>query len=293
MNGVVTAGQVPRVTRSVIWILRSAAAGLELWYVFAWIGGYITSSTLIALHFATASGFAALVLVSRRNIVGGLLVDAMLLMFTGPLAAVEMLTRRRARRPARRRAQAYEGRAIPVADKLFAHIEAGRRPRRDPSVRLSLADRLSHGDLDEQQFAVAMMFRSYRPEMHPMLVMALQSPTPAIRVQAAAVFAKLRERCSAEARALLDTSTDAPGELPRCAAACRALARSHFLDDAVIEALLARAAQCEARGTDDRPVSPTELPEKPHRGSDFLPMRRPVEGAGAALLPSPPMPGLG
>ena len=36
-----------------------------------------------------------------------------------------------------------------------------------------------------------------------MLLAALQSPTPAVRVQAAAVFAKLRERFGAETKRLL------------------------------------------------------------------------------------------
>jgi hypothetical protein len=78
--------------------------------------------------------------------------------------------------------------------------------------------------------------------MHPALMAALRSTTPAVRVQAAAVFAKLRERFGSEARRLL---SEGPGGAD--AAQAGALADSPFLDAATASALraLARAARPE------------------------------------------------
>jgi hypothetical protein len=83
-----------------------------------------------------------------------------------------------------------------------------------------------------------MISQRYEPEMFSALVSALQSTTPAVRVQAAAVFAKLRERMSSEAKAILSTqagllegATVAPGAGdPVLVARCSRLAASGFVD---------------------------------------------------------------
>jgi hypothetical protein len=81
---------------------------------------------------------------------------------------------------------------------------------------------------------------------------ALQSQTSAVRVQAAAVFAKLREQHALEARRLLEapdssiSDTETFARRSQNLADCREIARSPFLDNAVTQALINRARQLEA-----------------------------------------------
>jgi hypothetical protein len=229
---------------------RVVAATAELWFVYAWLFGLVAESMLIVLHFATAIAVACVAILFRRTVRAGLLVDAVLLLLTGPLAAIEMLTRGPlARRPALTLvADAPE--QTTAADALHKAVLADRRPRRDPSGRRSIADRLASGDLEEQQFAIAALLRSYQPEMHPMLMSALQSPTPAIRVQAAAVFAKLRERISAQAKDLLASQPLDLSSRLETSTSCRTLARSPFLDCSVADALIAKAAELDEDAAD-------------------------------------------
>lgn len=65
------------------------------------------------------------------------------------------------------------------------------------------AEVFASDDLPAQQRAMASISRSYRPEMRDGLRLALESDVPAIRVQAAAVHARLRGEFDARAKALL------------------------------------------------------------------------------------------
>ncbi len=260
---------------------RIVAAATELCYVYAWVFGLVAPSMLIFLHFATALAVACVAILFRRALRASLLVDAVLLLLTGPLAAIEMLTRGPlARRPALTLiADASE--KTTAADALHKAVLADRRPRRDPSGRRSIADRLASGDLEEQQFAISALLRSYQPEMHPMLMSALQSPTPAIRVQAAAVFAKLRERISAQAKELLASQPMEPSSRLETSTSCRTLARSPFLDSGVTDALLAKAAELDGSAADA--IADAALVPAGH-GS------RPRYARGAIVLDAPSRP---
>lgn len=232
------------------WLVRIAVACAELWNAQAWLFGLASPGTLVAMHVAIVAVFVGAFWLIDRKAAGGLLIDAAMLLLTGPLAAVGMLLRRQ-KCAAVVAISAAPTAPVSLAEALYSDVVAGRRPRRDPSNRLSILDRLSGGDLATQQFAVAAISRTYRPEMHPALMAALQSQIPAIRVQAAAVFAKLREQYASQAKRLLRTSvsTADDGEtLPqqkRTAAACRNLARSPFLDEVVIQALMDKAHRLE------------------------------------------------
>jgi hypothetical protein len=206
------------------------------------------------MHLGTVGAFLGVVWLINRKTAGGLLVDGAMLFLTGPLAAGGMILRRQGR-PAVLAVERPTLSPVSPAESLYTDIVAGRRPHRDPSNQLSILDRLSSCDLANQQFAVAAISRTYRPEMHPALMAALQSKTPAIRVQAAAVFAKLREQYASEAKHLLELANYNAADVeifPRqnqIAAACRELARSPFLDDAVTRALIDKARHIEAELT--------------------------------------------
>lgn len=230
-------------------LLRFLLASTELWLGCLWLAGRAAPLTLLAAHAAVAGTILAVAWTCRRSDTG-LWLDAALILFTGPLGAVSMLWQRGARMPADAAAalrDAAPSRAKSRAEALHADLLAGRRRRGDPGNRLSMMDRVTRGGLADQQFAISMLSLKYQPEMHPVLLAALQSPAPAVRVQAAAVFAKLRERFGAEAKRLLapDSVPDRQQQRER-AAACRRLAASPFADGGVAATLLDRARSLEA-----------------------------------------------
>jgi len=239
-------------------LLRFVAASAELLLGCLWLAGRVAPLQLLGAHFLLGGALLAVTWLLRRRDTG-LWVDAAVLLLTGPLGAISMLGQRGA--PERNLAAAL---VVPdagpaqtrLADALDAEITAGRRRRGDPENRRSMMDRVTAGDLADQQFAIAMLSLKYQPEMHPVLLAALQSPTPAVRVQAAAVFAKLRERFGAEAKRLLaDAAPDDPGLRRERAAACRRLAQSPFADGAVATALAERAAALDPTAEADRPAA--------------------------------------
>lgn len=239
-------GAPPFLARLLLVGVRLAAAVTELWLTFAWIAGLLPHVQLLALHVAAVGMFVVAVGLARRDLAGGLLIDGLLLLLTGPLAAVEMLFRW-----PRRATFTTVVRPEPVtpsaSEALHADIAADRRVRRDPGGSRGLMERIKSGDLASQQFAIEVIARHYRPDMHPMLLAALSSPVPALRVQAAAVFAQLRERHAAEAKDLLRPKQppDRAAEIRREVTACRNLAQSPFLDEALRAALMARAGERE------------------------------------------------
>lgn len=248
MTAVATPGRGPRLLGG---LLRFLIASTELWLGCLWLAGRAAPLTLLAAHAAVAGTLLAVAWACRRRDTG-LWLDAALILFTGPLGAVSMLWQRGSRTPVDAAAalrDAQPSRDKSRAEALHADLLAGRRRRGDPGNRLSMMDRVTRGGLADQQFAIAMLSLKYQPEMHPVLLAALQSPAPAVRVQAAAVFAKLRERFGAETKRLLAPDPGAAGD-PRQqrerAAACRRLAASPFTDGGVAAALLDRARSLEA-----------------------------------------------
>ncbi|MFO1144209.1 MAG: hypothetical protein U1E59_17890 [Amaricoccus sp.] len=232
-------------------LLRFLLASTELWLGCVWLAGRAAPTTLLAAHAAVAGTILALAWACRRRETG-LWLDAAMILFTGPLGALSMLWQRGSRTPADAAASlrdALASRARSRAEALHADLLAGRRRRGDPGNRQSMMDRVTRGGLAEQQFAIAMLSLKYQPELHPVLLAALQSPAPAVRVQAAAVFAKLRERFGAESKRLLAADIGAAADQRQQrerAAACRRLAASPFADGGVAAALLDRARSLEA-----------------------------------------------
>lgn len=234
-----------RVSRALIAILRLGVAGAEIWIAYAWFVKTVSPVTLLAAH-AALVGLIFFLAWSFRAYAGtGLWTDSVILLLTGPLAVISLLRHGPPTRdPMRDSSNIVASTACASqADRIDAQIVADRRPRCAPENGVSLMDRITSCDLEEQQAAVAMLSTIYRNELHPVLMAGLQSPTPVIRVQSAAVFAKLRERFGAEARKLLafDLTDDPALEPSVLAAACRDLARSPFADDRIATSLCCKA----------------------------------------------------
>ena len=243
--------RVSGLRRSLACVVETIVTVLEALIAYAWLVRLASPVDLIAAHFAVVLGYFSVATWVAGSLSGAILFRSAMLFLVGPLMGVRLVTSAVAGGDGEKaeadRARAGVGPAtVPTstdlesaqADALYAQIMAGRRPRRDASNRRSLKQAIESGDLDAQQFAIAMISQRYEPEMFSALVSALQSATPAVRVQAAAVFAKLRERMSSEAKTILSTkgglltfSTVArgPGD-PVSAARCSRLAASGFVD---------------------------------------------------------------
>lgn len=90
------------------------------------------------------------------------------------------------------------------AERLCAEIDAGRRFRNRAGAPVPFGVIFAGGDLRHQQAALALITRAYAPSLRPALDAALASDLPAVRVQAAAVFAHLRDSFRHRARLLLE-----------------------------------------------------------------------------------------
>jgi hypothetical protein len=125
------------------------------------------------------------------------------------------------------------------ADTVYAQIRQGRRPEVAAKAVRCYGTMFSTGTLAEQQAAIAAISRGYKPVMYDALQMALASPVPVVRVQAAAVFAKLRGDFGARAKALLETDARASGT------EVLHVAQSGFLDPELADRLTALAGLIE------------------------------------------------
>ncbi len=116
-----------------------------------------------------------------------------------------------------------------TAELLHAEILQGRRHRAGREALIPFAEVFASGTLQRQQKAIAAISLSYRPEMLPALRLALASDVPAIRVQAAAVYAKLRGSFDDRAKAVRAAAVQGP--LTRSVAEeAEAVAASGFID---------------------------------------------------------------
>jgi hypothetical protein len=225
-------------TRSV----EALALFSELLLGYGWVTQAAAPGLLLIAHFAIVAFYLFALRGIGAGLSGAVVFRAAMMCLLGPFAFIRLLmpaTAVAARAVAGAGAGPSGAGDAPIADTsaadaLYAQILADRRPRRDTSNRRTLRDAIDSDELADQQFAIAMISQRYEPEMLSALAAALRSPTPAVRVQAAAVFAKLRERSAADAQRILaaarrgESTTVASRDLSE---RCRRLAASGFLDD--------------------------------------------------------------
>jgi hypothetical protein len=164
--------------------------------------------------------------------------------------------------------------------RLTGQIQQNRRPALQGVRPASFAQVLRLGTLAQQQDAIAAILRYYEPELLPLLRQALGSPVPAIRVQAAAVYAKLRGSFEARAKAAL-AAADSPAAITDArafAAEVEAVAVSGFAD-AETQTLLRAAAAQVLRGAENDP----ETAKHGARRADAAPVQ---SGLRAGQAPS-------
>lgn len=98
-----------------------------------------------------------------------------------------------------------------AVNKLHDRIGSGRVQRFESGVPPNYLDVIKRGTLEERQRALGLIAREFHPDYSPVLEAALRSPEPVVRVQAAAVVARVREDLKARVAAL----TDGTGTLDR------------------------------------------------------------------------------
>ena len=107
------------------------------------------------------------------------------------------------------------------ATHMYGSVLAGRVVRLDDTMTADFAEVISSGTLAERQAALGLMARKFHTDYAPALEMALRSPEPVVRVQAAAVVARVRAGLKVRIKALLGEANGAglagAGELTRLA----------------------------------------------------------------------------
>jgi hypothetical protein len=219
-------------------------AAIDLVLIRLWAAGDLSTPDTLTAHAGTTAviGGVALALGWRERVqtASSLLVCLLL----GPIGGFVLLIADLGRGAALAPVARQMPRAVPPsrAELLHAQILQGRRRRAGAAAPERFADVFASGTLARQQEAIAAISLDYRPEMLPALRLALTSEVPALRVQAAAVYAKLRGSFGDRAKAVLAAALD--GRLaPRMAAEAEAVAASGFVDAETAAELRALAAQ--------------------------------------------------
>ena len=192
-----------------------------------WAAGVLSLPLMVLVLLAASTGLALKVSADRDSAL--LMIGATLIL--GPLAGPVLLILNFPATATRRTAVSEVSRSESAADRVIQQIESGRRYLDRSAPPRSFVEIFETGSLAEQQAALSALARSYGPELRPALDKAMASDIPAVRVQAAAAFAVLRDRYAARLRVL---PTLDPDLIPAEEAALRA---SGFVDPAAIDAM--------------------------------------------------------
>jgi hypothetical protein len=225
-------------------VMDSLAAIGDVAIIAAWLDGEVDSIAAAGAHVLLAFALAGCLVLVHRRATARLTCRLVMLLLLGPLGGISALIQHSSRLGRRDGSRllhaaspvrpAAEFRRTSQSETVFAAIQQDRRPRPVRSRPGNFAEIFAGADLQPQQEAIAAISRRYHPHMLPGLMIALGSPIPAIRVQAAAAYAKLRETYAARAKVLLAAD---PAEVAEEAVAtalarqCREVAQSGFLDE--------------------------------------------------------------
>ena len=242
--------------------LFSTMIAFDTSFLSLWLANWISTSDLFSLHlFGVGLVLGASVLFNRRAIFSACL-EAALCLLAGPLGTIVLqIARLGLVLPAtnpdylKELDNDLQG-PVSMPDAMHEMHVQGRRSKPHKAENQSYADIIRHGDLLRHNEIIAAISRNYRPEMYPVLSLALGSSSPALKVQAAAVFSKLRRTLGDAANDLLATNMamlthDSAQDYHE-----RVLnvARSGFVDAGKVQALMERAREIEDFGllTGDR-----------------------------------------
>jgi hypothetical protein len=219
-----------------------------------WLSDRISLLQLIALHSAAAIILMAVRILLLRRGSPSVYFEAALCVLAGPIGALAMrivsLAPTDVSAEAERANLQKTGGSFRLPDAIFeAHIQ-GRRSIKTEAQRQSYFDVIRNGDLSTQNEIIGAISRNYEPEMYPALSLALGSRSPTLKVQAAAIYSRLRRTFGETANDLLkaDLNNLSVEEAIAYHDDLLRVARSGFLDSERTDALISRAKELEAYG---------------------------------------------
>ncbi|MTE01485.1 hypothetical protein GIY56_14445 [Paracoccus sp. YIM 132242] len=225
-------------------LLTGLAALGDILLLHAWLVHDLLMIAVMALHLCLALAFGALARLVCGQTPSRALAGLAILALFGPFGGPVLMMIGPAPVALDRPAVPVAGRPLSplpprdAADDLFDQIRQHRRHPLPGDGVPGFLQTFRTGTLRQQQEAIAAISRGYHPDMRPALAAALASPVPALRVQAAAVHAKLRGTHGARAKAMLAD----PGQA-RDRAALLEIAASGFVDEDTCARLLDLAAE--------------------------------------------------
>ena len=234
----------------------SAMIAIDTSALSLWLADWISTSQLFTLHlFGIGLVLGVSTLLDRRASLSALL-EAGLCMLAGPLGTLVLQVARLGQvLPATNPDDLEEmdndsPGPVSVPDAMHEMHVQGRRSKPHKAEDQSYADIIRHGDLLRHNEVIAAISRNYKPEMYPALSLALGSSSPALKVQAAAVFSKLRRTLGDAANDLLATHLTSltPDTAQDYHERMLNVARSGFVDAGKAQALMARAREIEGLG---------------------------------------------
>ena len=261
-------------------VVFSAILPIDAFALSLWLADWISTLQLVTYHLiGVAVLLTASVLMNPRARLSALL-EASLCCLAGPLGALVLQVVRLGQvLPATDPdllddMDADAPKPLSVPDAIHELHLQGRRSKPFASDDQSYADIIRHGDLPQHNEIIAAISRNYQPEMYPALSLALGSSSPALKVQAAAVFSKLRRTLGDAANDLLATQLASLTAKTAQDYHERLLnvARSGFVDAGKAQALMARARAIESLGLleDATPMSPhTDMRDQRHFQRDL------------------------
>jgi hypothetical protein len=225
-------------------ILDLIVAGTDIALLQAWLGGSLDSLGLLVLHCALSALLICLTSIVRRSVDAVLVCRFFVLLLCGPLGSAVLLIQHLATLilPKIPLSHVRKIRVEPITssdcvENIAAAIRQNRRRLSSHVALTSLHSIFLNGTLDEQNAAIQAISRNYSREMLPALMVAMNGRYPAVRVQAGAVYSKLRDSfraCAQEltavlpARASFTSAVACEAHIQRC----HKIARCGFLDEA-------------------------------------------------------------
>lgn len=96
---------------------------------------------------------------------------------------------------------------------LYRQIASGRQVGAETASVVSFSDVMRAGTLEQKRSVIALLVKQFRPEFAPALRLALQDPTPAIRVQAATAVSEIESDFLERSMHLADLAQRKPKSL--------------------------------------------------------------------------------
>lgn len=243
--------------------LSALMSVIDLALVRLWAVGDFSTAETLASHIALTAAVGSVVLALRWRDRVRTAISLLVCLVLGPIGGFVLLIGDLGRdgktSPAARPAPL----AVPPsrAELLHADILQNRRRRPSGQATQPFAWVLSSGTLARKQEVIAAISRNYRPEMLPALRLALASDAPALRVQAAAVYARLRGSFGDRAKAVSTAALS--GRLSaELAAEAEVVAASGFVDEETAAELRASAVCVPAPPPPRRPLHSAPRPER-------------------------------